>query len=275
MLASLILVGGWQFAGAQDAVRSAEPRFEVAAIKRNVDANGGQIGVAPGGRMTVKNVPVRFMIRFAYSIQDFQISGGPSWMNTDAYDISAKASENVGLQQLRPYLQKLLEDRFKLVVHHETKEMPAYELLPAKNGLKIVPSKDGSCVSPDPKNQPKPGAPIPHFCGSIGFRPNLIEASAVPIDRLVATLSTVLGRTVRDKTGIKYNIDVHLEFTPDGINGALPPAPGEPPSAPLATDLSRPSIFTAVQEQLGLKLESTKAPEDILVVDQLERPSEN
>ena len=223
--------------------------------------------------MTVKGVPVRFLIRFAYIVQDFQISGGPSWMNMDTYDIDAKAAENVNLQQIRPYLQKLLEDRFQLAVHREKKEVPAYDLLPAKSGLKIVPSRDGSCVTPDPNNPPKPGAPPPHFCGSTGVRPNLIEAYAVPMDRFVATLSGVLGRTVTDKTGITYKVDVHLEFTPDPVNSGLPPVPGEAASPP--TDLSAPSILTGVQEQLGLKLESTKAPTDILVIDQLERPSEN
>jgi uncharacterized protein (TIGR03435 family) len=213
------------------------------------------------------------MIRFAYSVQDFQISSGPSWMNTDTYDVDAKASENVSLQQIRPYLQKLLEDRFQLEVHHETKEVPAYELLPAKSGVRVRPSQEGSCVTPDPKNPPKPGAPMPHFCGSTGYRTNLIEAYAVPMARFIATLATVLGRTVVDKTGITYKVDVRLEFTPDPINSDLPPAPGEPASPP--TDLSAPSILTAVQEQLGLKLESTKAAADILVIDHLERPSEN
>ena len=258
---------------AQTQNQAALPQFEVAAIRRNVDAGPGRIGVSPGGRMTIERMPVRFFIRFAYGVQDFQISGGPSWMNTDDYDVIAKASENVVLQQIRPYLQRLLEDRFKLVVHHETKDVPAYELLPAKGGLKVLPSKDENCVSPDPKLL-KPGT-IPHFCGNIGVRRNLIEAYAVPMDRFVSTLSIVLGRTVIDKTGIKYNIDVHLEFTPNEINGSLSPAPGDPVPPPSATDLSKPSIFTAVEEQLGLKLESSKAPGDVLVVDQLERPSEN
>jgi uncharacterized protein (TIGR03435 family) len=192
-------------------------------------------------------------------------------MNTDAYDINAKASDNVGFQRARPLLQMLLEDRFKLVAHHESKEVLSYELLPAKSGLEIAPSKEGSCVVPDPKNMPKPGTPLPHFCGNIGMRPNLIEGFDVPMDRFVATLSTVLGRAVIDKTGIKQNVDIHLEFTPDEINGG-----GVEPATPWpAADLSRPSIFVAVQEQLGLKLESIKAPGDVLVVDRLERPGEN
>ena len=276
LLASLMFIVCGRYAGAQNTEPSARPQLEVAAIRRNVDASPAKnVGIAPGGRLTVKNLPVRFMIRFAYNVQDFQISGGPSWMNTDDYDINAKVTENVGFQQARPLLQALLEDRFKLVLHHETKDTTAYELLPAKNGLKIAPSKEGSCVVPSAENLPKPGAPLPHYCGNIGLHPNLIEAYAVPMARFIETLSNVLGRTVIDKTGIKQNIDIRLEFTPDEINGVGPLGPTEPAATPPVADLSKPSIFVAVQEQLGLKLETIKTPGDILVVDQLERPSEN
>jgi uncharacterized protein (TIGR03435 family) len=95
------------------------------------------------------------------------------------------------------------------------------------------------------------------------------------MNRFVATLSNVLGRVVLDKTGITYNVDIHLEFAPDEFNAGFPRAPGEPAPASQAPDVSRPSIFAAVQEQLGLKLEGTRAPGDILVVDRLERPGEN
>ncbi len=218
--------------------------------------------MAPGGRVRVANMPVRFIIRFAYDVQDFQISGGPGWMNTDNYDINAKAPANIAFQQVRPYLQTLLEDRFKLVAHHETKDVQVFELLPAKGGLRVA-SKEGSCVVPDPKNLPKPGEPLPHFCGNTGYRPNLIEAYGVPMQRFIATLSTVLGRPVIDKSGVTGLVDIHLEFTPDEVaTGA-------------AADLSKPSIFVAIQEQLGLKLQATKAPGDLLVIDHLERPSEN
>jgi len=278
LLTSLVFTLCWPLASAQDAGPSASAaRFEVAAIRRNIEANPRQnIGVAPGGRVTVTNMPIRFLIRFAYRVEDFQIAGGPSWMNTDTYDINAKASGNVGPEQMRPLLRTLLEDRFKLIVHHETKEMPVYELYPTKGGFKSELSKDASCVSPDPKNLPKPGEPLPHFCGNIGVGPHSIEAYSIPMNRFVAALSSVLGRVVIDETGIKDKVTIHLEFATDELNGSLTRGgPGESASASPATDTSKPSIFAAVQEQLGLKLESTKAPGDILVVDQLERPSEN
>jgi uncharacterized protein (TIGR03435 family) len=188
-------------------------------------------------------------------------------MNTDNYDVDAKAPDNVLFQQIRPLLQTLLEDRFKLVIHHETKDVPVFELLPAKGGVKVTASTNGSCVIPDPKNLPKPGEPLPHFCGNIGMRPNLIEAFGVPMERFVSTLSTVLGRTVIDKTGVTGNIDIHLEFTPDEINAAQP--------ADAAAGSSKPSIFVALQEQLGLRVQGAKAPGDLLVIDHLERPSDN
>ncbi len=270
---ALILMICGQSAVAQNNAPSSRAQLDVAAIRRNVDASPMQnIGVAPGGRLMVKNLPVRFMIRFAYSVQDFQISGGPSWMNTDAYDINARASEDVGFEQARPLLQKLLEDRFKLVVRHETREMVEYQMVPGKNGQTIAISKEGGYVVPSPENLPRAAGPWPRYCGNIGVLPNLIEAYAVPMDRFVAVLSGVLGRSVIDKTGIKQNVDIHLEFVPDEINGAGPVGPNEPAAV---QDSSRPSIFVAIREQLGLKLESVKAPGDVLVVNQLERPSEN
>jgi uncharacterized protein (TIGR03435 family) len=272
-LTGVLLIACAHCGQAQDSSPPARPQFEVASIKPNTDGNPNKnIGVSPGGRVRVTDLPVRFLIRFAFNVQDFQISGGPGWMNADGYDINAKAPENITLQQARPYLQSLLEDRFKLVLHHQTKDVPVFELLEAKGGLKIAPSKDGSCVVPDPKNLPRPGEPLPHFCGNSSYRPNLIEVYAVPMQRFVALLSTVLGRTVIDKSGVTGLVDIHLEFTPDEISTG---AANDPAPQPAAADSSKPSIFVAIQEQLGLRLQATKGPGDLLVIDHLERPSEN
>jgi uncharacterized protein (TIGR03435 family) len=268
----MLFIACCHFVQAQDSSPAARPEFEVASIRLNTDGNPNRnLGMASADRVRVTNLPVRFIIRFAFNVQDFQISGGPGWMNTDNYDINAKAPTNIAFQQIRPYLQTLLEDRFKLAVHHETKEVPVFELLPAKGGLKIA-SKEGSCVVPDPRNLPRPGEPLPHFCGNTGYRPNLIEAYAVPMERFVATLSTVLGRTVIDKSGVTGPVDVHLEFTPDEVTSG---AGADPSTPPAAADLSKPSIFVAIQEQLGLRLQASKTPGDLLVIDHLERPSEN
>lgn len=220
---------------AQDSSPATRAEFEVASIRQNTDGNQNQnIGMAGPGRFRVNNVPVRFMIRFAYNVQDFQISGGPGWMNTDGYDVNAKLPANVRFEQARPYLQSLLEERFQFVFHRETRDVPVFELLPAKAGLKIGPPKNGSCLVFDPKNPPRPGQPLPNFCGNIGVRSNVIEAYSVPMERFVATLSSVLKRTVIDKSGVTGLVDVHLEFTPEEVN---PGAAADFAAAPAAADL--------------------------------------
>jgi uncharacterized protein (TIGR03435 family) len=250
--------------------------FEVVSIKLNTSARvGGNISM-PGGAVKVDSLSLRYLVMFAYNVKDFQISGSPAWANSDKYDVMAKAAGRPTFEEIRPMLQSLLADRFNLTVHRETKEAPVYDLTAAKGGLKIAPSKDGSCVVPSAENLPKPGAPRPNYCGNIGVRPNSIEAYAVPMERFVATLSDVLGRRVIDKTGIKQNIDVHLEFAPDeGTANGLLGRTGDIGSPAPSTDPPGPSIFTALQEQLGLKLESSKGPVEMLIIDRVERPSEN
>ena len=272
--AAFLLLGA-RFLFGQDSGESKAHRFEVAAIKRGADSGGrGGVGVAPGGRVTVTNVPVRFMIRFAYNVQDFQIDAGPAWMNTENYDIVAKASENIRLDEARAFLQTLLADRFNLVIHRETKEVPVYELQVAKSGLKLGPSQQNNCVVFDPQNPPKPAEPLPHYCGNIGRRPSSIEAYSVPMEKFVATLAGVLERQVIDKTGITGNVDVNLEFAPSEARVSGPPGVEPAKEAGAAAD-QRPSIFVAIQEQLGLRLQSAKASGDALVVERLDRPSEN
>jgi uncharacterized protein (TIGR03435 family) len=179
-------------------------------------------------------------------------------------------------------LQTLLEDRFKLKVHRETKEMPIYTLGFAKNGSKLPEAKDGGCVrfGPDspPPPLPAPGQLPPIVCGGFLRAPNLLQAGKVDMKQLVNVLSDVLGRPVTDKTGFAGTFDVKLEFSPEGTSfgggpaggGGLALIGGPPPG-----DDSKPSIFTALQDQLGLKLDSQKGPGEILVIDHAEKASEN
>ena len=165
-------------------------------------------------------------------------------------------------------LQSPLEDRFKLRVHRETEEGPVYWLTAAKGGVKLQPLKEGSCAATSPNNGlPAPGQKPP--CGVLrpGLGANMIiEGAGVSAAALARYLTLILGRPVSDKTGIARTFDVlHLEYVRDDPTG-------NPASS---TDSSAPSIFTAIQEQLGLKLEPAKGPVDILVIDRLERPSEN
>jgi len=271
----------------------ARPSFEVASIKPNTSAQMGMsIGIQPGGRFVASGMTFRFLITFAYRVRDFQVIGGPSWTTSDRWNIEARAEEGSILPQTGPRdpnapdpiglrLQSLLEDRFQLKLHRETRELPAYELSVAKSGLKIKLSEDQTPYRPpakgDPPAQPqiiKPGGPMPRRSMLMGM--GNLEANGVEFDSFVQMLSQQLGRTVIDKTGLKGLYDIKLQWAPEARQGATPfgpsPAGVEPPPA---SDPSGPSIFTAVQEQLGLKLESTKGPTEVIIIDSVEKPSEN
>jgi uncharacterized protein (TIGR03435 family) len=226
-----------------------------------------------GGRFSVKGVPLNWLILLAYNIKDFQLSGGPAWTNSDRYDVDAKVEGSATTDQMRSMLQSLLADRFKLILRHEKKELPVYELSVAKGGLKIVPATEGSCVVPDPN-----GARLPmgsKICGGIRRGINSIDAFGISMSKLVETLSDIGNRIVIDKTGFTGTFDAHLEFAPDdavgnGIGQAAIGEPGRPTPAS-----SSPSLFSALQEQLGLRLEAAKSPVEVLVVAHAERPTAN
>jgi uncharacterized protein (TIGR03435 family) len=201
------------------------------------------------------------LINIAYKVQDFQVVGAPGWVNSDRYDIEAKASDaaaqrGTGIIQ-GAMLQSLLEDRFKLVVRRETRELPIYELSVAKSGSKL---KAGSCTTRDP-NAP-PSRQQPSDCGFSVMDNNMIKATQIDMERFIPMLTFWVKRTVLDRTGFKGAFDVDLKWNPDEA------------TATPATDTA-PSIFTALQEQLGLKLESAKGPVEVLVIDSVSRPSEN
>jgi len=160
-------------------------------------------------------------------------------------------------------LQSLLEDRFQLKIRREIREVPVYVLTVAKSGPKLKSSQEGSCPTPNPAGGSCPGSVWAERKGTSV----VVDQQDTP-DGFSRMLSQRLGRPVIDKTGIKGMFDFHLEFAPDETTGGTAPPD-------VATDPSGPSIFTAVQEQLGLKLESAKGPGEVLVIDRVERPSEN
>jgi uncharacterized protein (TIGR03435 family) len=210
--------------------------------------------------------------------------GGPGWIESERYEIEAKAEGTADRAQLFLMLQSLLEDRFQLKIHRETRELPTYSLVATKGGPKLPAPKEGSCVTIDPGAPPPPppggrmappgSAPPVVPCGSINvmLEPSgaRMQGGKVPMAELIRTLSMVLGRTVVDKTGYSDLFDVRLDFLPDATTSALP-AP--PPGA--AIDPNQPTILAALQEQLGLKLESTKGPVEVLVIDHVEKPAAN
>jgi uncharacterized protein (TIGR03435 family) len=257
------------------------PEFEVASVKPNTSGTNMVRIMAPpnGGRLTVTNGSLRMLISYAYKVKNFDLSGGPGWMDSERYDVVAKAPDGSHAEdQLQLMTRTLLEDRFKLMVHRETKEMPVYALLPGKNGPKLPEAREGGCATLGPNSPPPPGRgpgqlpPTP--CGGFFMGPNRMEGGKISMKQFVDGLSNILGRPVIDKTAFTGTFDVHLEFSPEGtaFAGGLPGMPG---GLPPGFDTSGPSIFTAVQDQLGLKLESQKGPAEVLVIDHAEKASEN
>jgi len=258
--------------------------FEVASIK---PSRSGDMQFFVGwqpGRFNATGMTVKFLITMAYDVKDFQVSGGPSWVNSERYDVQAKEPDSIAeelhklprgqQEQLdRALLQSLLADRFRLKLTHGTKELPAYALVVAKNGpnLQEVNSDDTQAGVVKAPGGPSHG-PMLRWAGRGG-----ITGQDVPVSLLASMLSQQLGRTVLDKTGLKGNYDFTLKWTPEQGEGMMTmgPAGGPPPDGAPPPDASGPSIFTALEEQLGLKLEATKASAEMLVIDHVERPTEN
>ena len=257
----------------------AKPQFEVASIKPSApDARGMFIRPGPGGGVSITNMTLKEMIVLAWRVQSFQISAGPAWIDSVHYDVTAKPESRPAPLEIPLMLQALLEERFQLAIRRETKELPIYALVLARKdgklGSGLKESKEGGCTPPDPNKPPpplKPGERPNLGCGGAMMGLRSYKGVRVPVANLAPGLSRLLGRTVVDKTGLTGNFDIDVEWTPDETQ-ALQPTPGIP--AP-PTSVAGPSIFTAFQEQLGLKLESQKGPVEILVIERAEKPSDN
>jgi uncharacterized protein (TIGR03435 family) len=302
----------------------ASPAFDVASVKPAAPMTGGRIMVrmsgGPGtpdpGQLTYTNVALKNILTAAYNVKGYQISG-PGWLDSERFDIVAKIPKGATKEQFQLMLQNLLSERFKLKLHRETKDLPIYALVVAKNGPKMKES---------PKDDPEAGAaaeppPLPPG-GPLGDGPRIkigkdgmpqlppgmgrggrggmmmmmngsrmrLQASKQPVSAIAEMLGNQLGRPVVDKTDLKANYDYTLDFAPDesmrppGMMGAMPPPPPTSPDggafggpSPNSSDgPGGPSLMTALQEQLGLKLEPRKGPIDLLVIDSLEKvPTEN
>jgi uncharacterized protein (TIGR03435 family) len=242
----LSLASGWMvatFATAQLAGEAGQapdqksPTFEVASVKRHTTSGTSErsgIEETPG-LIRVENMPLRALIEEAYGVRDYQFSG-PGWLNSERYDILAKPRARYTHDDVRSMFQALLADRFRLVVHHESKQIGAYELVVVKSGSRLREST----------------GPRTFFTA----RPALISGTRVSIRELAAALSRLLDRPTTDRTELGGVYDVKLQWTQDSATGDI-----------------GTSIFTALQEQLGLKLESTRASVDVVVVDHVEKPT--
>lgn len=250
---------------------AAKPEFEVASIKPTAPGEpGSYIRLAPGGRVDVRNMSLKGLIALCYSIQPFQISGGPAWLDSDHFDINAKPEKTPKQEDVILMIQSLLAGRFQLVFTRETKEMPIYALVMARKDGKPGPRLTvADCVPFDPLKAEEIRESGKTMCGSFGTGRGAMTAVGIPVSNLAPALARMLGRTVIDKTGLAGDFDFKLEWTPDETSA---PRPADAPRAP---DAVGPSLFTALQEQLGLKLESQKGPVEIFVIQKAEKPAEN
>ena len=275
---------------------AAPQSFEVASIKPS-EAQAGLMSVrnSPGGMYSASGITAKALIQQAYDVQDYQISGGPSWLASDRYNINAKAeTPNINREQMRNLLRSLLAERFNLKLNRETKELPIYVLLVGKKGHKLRASEVQPAAG-DPGTAARSaggagsgggnvqgvisgaavggggglvvagsgvviGAGGTNTGSSVRMGPQM-SVKGAPISTLVSMLSRTLGRPVMDQTDLKGNFDFTLEYVPEGAQNS-----GE---------TSGPSIFTALQEQLGLRLESQKGPVDVLVIERIDKPSKN
>jgi uncharacterized protein (TIGR03435 family) len=260
------------------------PKFEVATIKPTADKLRSSAGMRPlpGGRLHGENMPARMLIMRAYHVQDFQIVGGPDWLRNEGFDIEAKGEPNATNAQIMLMLQPLLEERLQLKYHRETRDLPVYALTGGKSGSKLPHPKEGGCVKVDGTT---PLAPTAIPCGSLRtlFGPKGITARGgdLPMQELIRMISEMLGRPVLDKTGITTHFDLNLEFAVDdtlvGFASEWGTVAGHRESmmTPTTGPGASPTLLVAVQEQLGLKLESTKGPVEVMVIDHVERPLPN
>jgi uncharacterized protein (TIGR03435 family) len=209
---------------------------------------------------------VRDLLMFAYELRDFQVVGGPSWISSEHFDIEATTGGNTAQQQLKQMLQTLFKERFRLQSHMDERDLSIYELVVAKSGLKMKPLKEGGCVIVDPDHPRSATQQDVAVCGNLSNGRGTFDAANASMVDIAKMLSFVVGRTVEDRTNVQGLFPVHLRFSPDDNGANLDAAAG--------TDNGL-SVFTALREQLGLRLQASKGPVRVMLIDHVERPSNN
>jgi uncharacterized protein (TIGR03435 family) len=247
--------------------------FEAASVKAGPSTGGrftmtGGPGTNDPGRISYTNVPLRIVLLTAYDVKNYQLLG-PEWLNTLHFDIAAKVPDGATKEQCQEMLRSLLESRFRMTLHRETKELPIYELLAAKKGIKIKPATTQSpegeiaTVLPGvgPDGFPKLLLPSPGVIIETKDGVARLTANEVTLPKFAESLTTRVGRPVIDKTDLAGTYSFVVYYTPEGA---------------AASDSSEPDLFTALVAQLGLRLEATKGPVELLVIDHAEKtPTEN
>jgi len=224
------------------------PSFEVTSVKANTSRESVMRLTAPlgTGRFDATNASTRILILNAYGLRDFQLAGAPPWTESERFDVAGRAAAAATRDEISAMLRTLLADRFRLRSHRETRELPIYALVAATPDKRLGPALKVSTAETRTR-----------------ISPTSITAVSMTMARLAVTLSGIVGRVVTDETGLAGGYDMELRFAPEG---PLPPA--APPADPDA-----PSIFTALREQLGLRLDGRRGPVEVLVVDSIERPT--
>jgi len=273
----------------------ADVKFEVTSVKKSAptpNLQGIRFGLQPSGRFAIPGMPVNALITMAYGIQRFQLIGGPGWINTDRFDINA-IEEDLPIPatvlgtptRMQLLMQSLLKERFALVMHKETRELPVSYLVVAREDRRLGERLRPSTVDcqalfaerakaarggapPAPPTPLKPGEIPP--CGAVGGF-GRIAAGSMQMSNFASMLGSMLGRPIYDRTNLTGNFEILLEYTPDQMP-QLPPGATLPPGLTLPSP-DGPSLATALQEQLGLKLDNTRGPVDVFVVDSVEQPS--
>ena len=257
-----------------DLSAQAPPAFEVASIRPNTSSNAqgqGLAGPQPGGRFVAVGATLRGLVSGAYD--GMQIVTGPSWMDSSRFDINARASSEVAPDEMRRMLRSLLVDRFKLVAHTETRELPIYVLSTARSDRKLGPTlreSDATCTK-DARSFVPTGPGGPPACGDfrMGARSLIARGMFMPV--FAQVMRGRVGRPVMDRTGLTGAYDLELEWSSDlGLQQAPPGAAGAGELTPDGL-----SLFTAVQEQLGLRLQADRGPVDVLIIDSAEQPTPN
>jgi len=267
ILCAVIIASGVTVRG-QD---PAWPAFDVVSIKPTAsDTRGNSFGSRPGGRWTMSNRSIGTLIRAAYPTPVNELFGAPEWVTSDPYDVDARAGESVPAERITLMLRRLLAERFKLRMHYETRELPVYALVIAgkdgKPGAGLVRSTI-DCEAVRAARQagrtyegPMPANGAPPCAWTAEYKTNgpVTRFGGLPLSRLSESLGQPDGRVVVDKTGLTGNYEFTLRYTDQ-------PAPSD----------DTPSLFTALQEQLGLRLVPDRAPLQVVVIDAIERPTEN
>jgi uncharacterized protein (TIGR03435 family) len=253
---------------AQSQKTAALPEFEVASVKPSSTNERMNYGQRPNGIFGT-NMPAKGWIQIAYGIKAFQIVG-PDWISFEKFDIDAKAENLSSARQKLSMLQALLADRFKLTLHRETRESPVYNLVVSRGGLKMRPSKDQTLWAGDYPDGSPDGRPLTGG-GPKSLAPGRFAGDAIPMTMFVNLLAGPLDRPVINKTGLTGRFDIDLRYAPG--SGQAPSVESVGSAPPDSS--SEASLFTAIQEQLGLRLESTKGPVEMLIIDHIERPRGN